>query len=46
MRITVTYEYSNGKEGVMSFETMKDAYGWLTREGDYLIDYVIYTRNK
>ncbi len=43
MRITITYEYSNGQVGVKSFSSMKEAYSWLIGEGDHLIDYTIYT---
>lgn len=42
MRVHVTYEYSNGAEGVRSFASLDEAHRWIHNEGDHLIDYTIF----
>jgi hypothetical protein len=45
-KVIVTYEYSDGKEGIQSFPSESEAMWWVCNEGDHLIDYTIHTSGK
>lgn len=39
----VTYEYSDGKEGTKTFNSLDEVLFWAHMEGDHLIDYTVQT---
>lgn len=41
-RITITYEYTTGETGIKTFATVSEAYNWIYREGDHLLDYTVF----
>jgi hypothetical protein len=44
-KLHVTFEYSNGVEGVRDFNSIAEFHKWAFSEGDHLIDYTLHVVN-